>query len=163
MYTKSYVDSLPVYTKSYVDSLPVYTKSYVDSLTLYTKSYEESLAWHITSCVDNLTLCNQSNEENLTECTKSYDDSTYIAVLNSAKMQQSPSLFSHFHGKVGLPHSNFDYIKACTDFLTAIPSECTIYRPRFHFVLQFQIVSNTVTTHHLRSLFSFILCSSKSF
>ena len=86
-----------------------------------------------------------------------------IAVLNSAKMQQSQSLFSHFHGEVGLPHSNFDYIKACTDFLTAIPSECTIYRPRFHFVLQFQIVSNTVTTHHLRSLFSFILCSSKSF
>ena len=92
----------------------------------------------------------------------------YIAVLNSAKMQTSQSLFSHFHGEVGLPHSNFDYIKACTDFFSLlfrqnapftvlvfilfcnskqfqIPSQRTICGPCFHL---FSAVPNRFKYRH---------------
>jgi len=33
-------------------------------------------------------------------------------VSNSVKIQQSPSLFSHIHGKVGLPHAPIPLIKS---------------------------------------------------
>jgi len=41
-------------------------------------------------------------------------------LIKSVKMQQSPSLISHFQGKVVLPHFNFDWVKTCTVFLIAV-------------------------------------------
>ena len=92
-------------------------------------------------------------------------------VSNTIRMHHLPSLFSFF---------------LCNSISFKIPSECTIYRPCFHFFsaspyrfkyrknapftvlvyiffLQFHIVSNTVRMHHLPSLFSFFLCNSISF
>ena len=76
-----------------------------------------------------------------------------IIVSNSVKMQQSPSLFSHFQGKDGLRHAPL--ITTCTDFLIAV-SNIFSNSDRMHtysvlvfiFSLQFQIVSNTVTHTH---------------